>query len=86
MYVLYKCDFCDRTGSEDKIRGHEAECEFDINNKACSTCKFYSWHYDHCGGWHPTCSSQLKTNVVGSVELVNTIINCERWEHEQESL
>lgn len=37
MKALYKCDFCDMTGTEEDIHNHEAYCE---NNPARMSCQY----------------------------------------------
>lgn len=38
MKVLYKCDYCEKTGTEEEILAHEKECINNPNNKTCITC------------------------------------------------
>jgi len=81
MHILYKCGFCDRTGSEDAILEHERECVSDPKNRACSSCKFHSLEFSGLSYWfNDMCSNP--PNIVDEVKLKCTVINCERWEYE----
>ena len=38
MKPLYKCDWCDHTGTEIEMRDHEATCVYNKNLRHCFTC------------------------------------------------
>lgn len=38
MKPVYKCDYCDKMGTEDEIREHEAECPDNYTLRHCSSC------------------------------------------------
>ena len=39
MKPLYKCDFCDMTGTEENVYIHEATCTDNPNRKSCQYCE-----------------------------------------------
>ena len=39
MKPIYRCEYCDVTGTEEEIREHEEECIKNYNKKSCLTCK-----------------------------------------------
>ena len=39
MKAIYRCEYCDVTGTEEEIREHEEECFKNYNKKGCYTCK-----------------------------------------------
>jgi len=42
MKPLYKCDWCDHTGTKLEMRDHEATCVYNKNLRHCFTCGFNS--------------------------------------------
>ena len=42
MKPIYRCEYCDVTGTEEEIRKHEEECIKNYNKKSCLTCKHCS--------------------------------------------
>jgi hypothetical protein len=38
MKPVFKCDYCDKTGTEDEIKKHELECFDNYDRKSCFTC------------------------------------------------
>ena len=40
MKALYKCDFCDMTGTEEDIREHEIYCENNPARMSCQYCEY----------------------------------------------
>lgn len=39
MKQLFRCDFCDQTGTAEEIEKHEAECIHNYKKRSCFTCK-----------------------------------------------
>ena len=39
MKPVYRCDYCDVTGTEEEILKHEAECIKNPHNRGCFSCK-----------------------------------------------
>ena len=39
MKPVYKCDYCDKMGTEEEIREHEEKCTENYDKKSCYTCK-----------------------------------------------
>lgn len=39
MKPIYRCEYCDVTGTEEEIREHEEKCIKNYNKKSCLTCK-----------------------------------------------
>ena len=39
MKPLYRCEYCDVTGTEEEIREHEEKCIKNYKKKSCFTCK-----------------------------------------------
>lgn len=42
MKQIYRCEYCDVTGTEEEIREHEEKCFKNYNLKGCYTCKHCS--------------------------------------------
>jgi hypothetical protein len=42
MKPIYRCEYCDVTGTEEEIREHEENCVKNYNKKGCLTCKHCS--------------------------------------------
>ena len=42
MKAIYRCEYCDVTGTEEEILKHEEECIKNYNKKSCLTCKYCS--------------------------------------------
>ena len=40
MKPIYRCEYCDVTGTEEEIREHEEKCIKNYNKKGCLTCKY----------------------------------------------
>jgi hypothetical protein len=45
MKALYKCDYCEYTGTEDEVRKHESECIHNHNKRGCYTCKYKKGYF-----------------------------------------
>lgn len=39
MKAVYRCDYCDKMGTEEEIKAHEEVCDHNVNNRGCMTCK-----------------------------------------------
>lgn len=39
MKPIYRCEYCNVTGTEEEILKHEEECLKNYNRKGCTTCK-----------------------------------------------
>lgn len=39
MKPVFKCDYCDFMGTEDKVKKHELECIDNYTRRSCFTCK-----------------------------------------------
>lgn len=39
MKPIYRCEYCDVTGTEEEVQKHEEECIKNYNKKSCYTCK-----------------------------------------------
>ena len=53
MKPVFKCDYCDKMGTEDEIREHELNCMDNYDRKSCYTCvhkqlksKDKQWYYE----------------------------------------
>ena len=42
MIQLYRCSYCDFTGSKKEVLTHEKECFKNPNNRGCLTCAYCS--------------------------------------------
>ena len=40
MKALYRCDFCEKTGTVEEIQEHEEKCLYNPKNKSCATCTY----------------------------------------------
>ena len=38
MKPVFKCDYCDKMGTEEEIKKHEPECLDNYDRKSCLTC------------------------------------------------
>ena len=39
MKPIYRCEYCDKMGTEEDILEHEETCTYNYNKKSCPTCK-----------------------------------------------
>lgn len=39
MKPVYKCDYCDKMGTKEEIKKHEAACMYNYDRHSCWTCK-----------------------------------------------
>ena len=39
MKQLFRCEYCDQTGTAEEIEKHEAECIHNYTKRSCLTCK-----------------------------------------------
>ena len=39
MKIIYKCEYCDVTGTKEELQKHEKECVKNYHKKSCLTCK-----------------------------------------------
>jgi hypothetical protein len=39
MKPIFRCEYCDKLGTEEEITKHEAECIYNHTKKSCFTCK-----------------------------------------------
>ena len=84
MKPICKCDFCVTLDTEEKIREHEALCNYNPANKTCYTCKHY-YCKDH--GWQKceVCNAGLFNNsLLATVSELDFDIphkQCEKYEH-----
>lgn len=40
MKPVFKCDYCEKTGTEEEIREHEEKCTENYTKRSCYTCEF----------------------------------------------
>ena len=40
MKPIYRCDYCPKTGTEEEIKAHEAECVHNKAKRSCYTCGY----------------------------------------------
>lgn len=84
MKPIYRCDFCGILDTEDKMREHEAVCNYNSLNKTCYTCKHY---YCKDYGWQKceTCNAGLFNNStmtkVMEMDLNIPHKQCEKYEY-----
>lgn len=38
MKPVFKCDYCEFMGTEEKVREHEINCMYNYDRKSCHTC------------------------------------------------
>ena len=51
MKQLFRCDYCDRTGTAEEIEQHEERCIHNYTKRSCLTCKHKkhkSWNSYEC--------------------------------------
>ena len=74
MKQLFRCDYCDFTGTEQEVCKHERECPKNHTLKGCMTCK-------HC--------SQMATYVTcklgKEIEEGKYIVNCSSYDRGEPS-
>ena len=39
MKLIYRCEYCDKTGTIEEIQKHEEECMYNYHKRSCWTCK-----------------------------------------------
>ena len=39
MKQLFRCEYCDKTGTAEQIAAHEKECMYNYHKRSCWTCK-----------------------------------------------
>lgn len=69
MKQLFRCDFCDFTGTEQEVSEHEKECAKNPTLKSCMTCK-------HCRKMITYVTCKLGKEI----EEGKYIINCSYYE------
>lgn len=40
MKTIFRCEYCDKLGTEDEIILHEETCIFNYTKRSCNTCKY----------------------------------------------
>ena len=40
MKPLFRCDYCDFTGTELEVKKHEPQCIFNYDRRSCYTCQY----------------------------------------------
>jgi poly(A) polymerase Pap1 len=40
MKQLFRCEYCDKTGTAEQIAEHEKECMYNYHKRSCWTCKY----------------------------------------------
>ena len=72
MKQLFRCEYCDETGTEEEIRKHEDVCLWNYNKRTCYTCKH-------------ACTSVTKVSCENGVELEagKYMEGCRKWEHDE---
>ena len=40
MKPIYRCDYCPKTGTEEELKKHEAQCVYNKAKRACFTCGY----------------------------------------------
>lgn len=80
MKPLYKCEYCDQTGTAEEIEKHEAECIYNYNLKSCFTCI----HYQGIKSWNKL--NEMTVNCDLNIDLpVNKYKgNCASYERKIE--
>ncbi len=46
MKLVWKCDHCSKTGTEEEVGRHELKCSFDPAHRNCCTCDNHDYFYD----------------------------------------
>ena len=89
MKPIYRCDFCSILDTEDKMREHEAVCNYNPLNKTCYTCKHY---YRKGNGWQKSemCNAGVFNNSlltkISEMDLNIPHKQCEKYEHGEPSI
>ncbi len=84
MKPIYRCDFCGILDTEDKMREHEAVCNYNPLNKTCYTCKHY---YRKGNGWQKCemCNAGVFNNSpltkISEMDLNIPHKQCEKYEY-----
>jgi hypothetical protein len=71
MKQLFRCEYCDQTGTAEEIQKHEEECMYNYNKRSCWTCK----HAEVC---LPTVTCKAGKEIPKD----NYIKNCDRYEND----
>ena len=43
MKQLFRCEYCDKTGTAEQIAEHEKECMYNYHKRSCWACKHAEW-------------------------------------------
>lgn len=79
MKDIFRCDYCGYvTQDTDKIRTHEAKCEWNKANKTCFTCEYSGCDITHCR----TCSIHVQIKdlfYINSILISRLNRRCDKW-------
>lgn len=75
MKQLFRCDYCDFTGTKQEVSKHEKECIKNPNLKSCITCK-------HCSNW----ITGVKCKLNKEIEEGKYIQHCSIYEQGEPSM
>ena len=72
MKQLFRCEYCDKTGTIEEITEHEQECMYNYNKRSCFTCK----HAEIC------LITKVKCTVGKEIPTDKYIENCSQYEND----
>ena len=72
MKQLFRCEYCDKTGTAEEMTKHEQECMYNHNKKSCFTCK----HAEIC------LITKIKCNVGKEIPTDKYIEYCDQYEND----
>ena len=80
MKQIWKCDFCDETGTQQEMEKHELTCHFKPGVKNCVDCKYmYDGGSPYFGSFDE-CEKGLSCFDYDEMEL-----DCPKWEYTDEN-
>lgn len=75
MKPVFKCEYCEFTGTDEQVNAHEATCIYNYNKKSCWTCRNRGFLN----------LKQLKCNAGKEVPENMIFENCEKYERKEKS-
>lgn len=62
MKPVFKCDYCDFMGTEDKVKEHEPTCTENYDRKSCWTCQHKG--YKNLNQFSCACGKEIPENKI----------------------
>lgn len=79
MKPVFKCDYCDKMGTEEDIRAHEPNCQDNYDRRSCYTCEYKRTKCDKDSNWYFECSAEKEIPKGSIIEF------CSKYEQKKKS-